>query len=97
MSDVEQPKLGCPFCILNGHSDRVEEAKAQIARAAFKRGGMADVVVTARGDDIGAFAERELAEGRQLVVAGGGDGTVNAVARRIAGADAVLGVLPMGT
>ena len=97
MADAQQPKLGRPFCILNGHSVRVEEAKAQIARAASERGVEVEVVVTKRGDDIGALAARALAEGRQLVVAGGGDGTVNAVAGKLAGADAALGVLPMGT
>jgi diacylglycerol kinase family enzyme len=97
MADVQQPKWGRPFCILNGHSVRVEQAKAQIARAASKRGVEVEVVVTKHGDDIGALAAQALAEGRQLVVAGGGDGTVNAVAGKLAGADAALGVLPMGT
>ncbi len=97
MEDAQQPNLDRPFCILNGHSVRVEEAKAQIARAATERGVEIEVVVTKRGDDIGALTMRALAEGRQLVVAGGGDGTVNAVAGKLAGADAALGVLPMGT
>ncbi len=97
MEDAQQPNLDRPFCILNGHSVRVEEAKAQIARAATERGVEIEVVVTKRGDDIGALTMRALAEGRQLVVAGGGDGTVNAVAGKLAGADAALGILPMGT
>ena len=97
MADVQQQKLGRPFCILNGHSVHVEEAKAHIARIASEYGVEAAVVVTKRGDDIGALAEQALAEGRRLVVAGGGDGTVNAVAGKIAGADAALGVLPIGT
>ena len=97
MADAQQPDLGRPFCILNGHSVHVEEAKAQIARAASERGVDIEVVVTKRGDDIGALTARALAEGRRLVVAGGGDGTVNAVAGKLAGADAALGVLPMGT
>ena len=97
MADVQQPKLGRPFCILNGHSVRVEEAKAQIARAASERGVEVEVVVTKRGDDIGAFAKRALADGRRLVVAGGGDGTVNAPSPECWRADAALGILPMGT
>ena len=97
MADVQPAKVGRPFCILNGHSVRVEEARAQIARAASERGVEVEVVVTKRGDDIGALAARALADGSQLVAAGGGDGTVNAIAGRIAGANAVLGVLPMGT
>ena len=97
MANAQQPKSDGPFCILNGHSVHLEEAKAQIARAASESGVGAEVVVTKRGDDIGALSERAVAEGRRLVVAGGGDGTVNAAAGALAGADAALGVLPMGT
>jgi len=53
--------------------------------------------VTKRGDDISALAARALGEHRRPVVAGGGDGTVNAVAGKLAGTDTPLGVLPMGT
>ena len=38
-----------------------------------------------------------LAEGDQPIVAGGGDGTINAVAGILAGTDTAVGVLPMGT
>jgi diacylglycerol kinase (ATP) len=37
------------------------------------------------------------AEERPLIVAAGGDGTVGAVADALAGSDAVLGILPLGT
>src|SRR4051812_47059714 len=40
----------------------------------------------------------QVAQGHpQLVVAAGGDGTVNAVASVLAGTDIALGVLPLGT
>ena len=55
------------------------------------------VVVTKRGDDISSLTARALSEHRYPVVAGGGDGTVNAVAGKLAGTDTALGVLPMGT
>ena len=37
MADAQQPNLGHPICALNGHSDHVEEANAQMARAAPER------------------------------------------------------------
>jgi diacylglycerol kinase family enzyme len=86
-----------PTCILNGHSAHVEEAKAHIARISGELGADVQVVVTKRGDDISAVAARALGEHRRPVVAGGGDGTVSAVAGKLAGTDTPLGVLPMGT
>jgi diacylglycerol kinase family enzyme len=86
-----------PTCILNGHSIHVEEAQAHIARISGELGVRADVVVTRRGDDISSLAARALRENRHPVVAGGGDGTVSAVAGVLAGTDAAIGVLPMGT
>ena len=86
-----------PACILNGHSVHVEEAKAHIARISGELGGDVKVIVTKRGDDISALAEHALADHRRPIVAGGGDGTVNAVAGKLAGTDTPLGVLPMGT
>ncbi len=97
MALAQQPRFSGPLCILNGHSVHVDEAKAQVARFARECGVRAEVVVTRRGDDIAALTARALAEGRQLVVAGGGNGTVGAVAGKLAGTDAALGVLPMGT
>jgi len=67
--------------ILNGHSAHVEEAKAHIARISGEFDMDAEVVVTKRGDDISSLAARALSERRQPIVAGGGDGTVSAVAR----------------
>ena len=86
-----------PTCILNGHSVHVEEAQAHIARVSSELGARAHVIVTRKGDDISSLAARALSENRYLVVAGGGDGTVSAVAGVLAGTDAAMGVLPMGT
>ena len=93
----QQPASSNPTCILNGHSAHVEEAKAHIARFSSEVGAAIQVVVTKRGDDISSLAARALSEHRYPVVAGGGDGTVNAVAGKLAGTDTALGVLPMGT
>jgi diacylglycerol kinase family enzyme len=93
----QPPAILSPTCILNGHSVHVEEAKAHIARISKEVRTEVQIVVTKRGDDISSLAARAVSERRHPVVAGGGDGTVNAVAGKLAGTATPLGVLPMGT
>src|SRR5947209_2281124 len=61
--------------------------------------GPFEVAFTRRGGEAEEIAEREARAGRALVVACGGDGTINEVVNGIlrAGARAELGVLPSGT
>lgn len=56
-----------------------------------------DLHLAESGDDIVRFAESSAAGNAEIIVAGGGDGTLNAVAARIAAAGKVFGVLPLGT
>jgi diacylglycerol kinase family enzyme len=95
-SHPQEESLG-PTCILNGHSVHVEEAQAHIARISGEFGVRANVIVTRKGDDISSLAARALSENRHLVVAGGGDGSISAVAGVLAGSNSAIGVLPMGT
>jgi YegS/Rv2252/BmrU family lipid kinase len=49
------------------------------------------------GGQLAATLDRLVADGPDLVVVGGGDGTVSYAAGRVAGTNVVLGVLPLGT
>jgi diacylglycerol kinase family enzyme len=86
-----------PTFILNGHSIHVAEAQAYVARIAGEFGIATRVVVSKRGDDLSSLAARAASENGGPIVAGGGDGTVNAIAGKLAGSGIILGVLPMGT
>src|SRR5258708_11902634 len=55
------------------------------------------VRITSHAGEAEALARRAVEEGFGRVVAAGGDGTVNQVANGIAGSNAALGILPMGT
>ena len=77
-----------------GHDDQA----AQELRAKFRAHGCDAAVTLAKGgDDMTAAARQALKDGIDMVVAGGGDGTINAVASVMAGSGVDFGVLPLGT
>lgn len=49
------------------------------------------------GADLGSTLDQVLADGHDLVIVGGGDGTLTSAAGRLAGTRIMLGVLPLGT
>ena len=57
----------------------------------------AAITLAGSGEAMIAAARKAVAEGVPVVVAGGGDGTINAVASVLAGSAAAFGVLPLGT
>lgn len=61
------------------------------------RGLKANIKLAKSGEDILELAEKARHSSSQIIVAGGGDGTINAVASVLAGTDKILGVLPLGT
>lgn len=68
----------------------------EIARPCAEVGTSATVVTVAGAAGIASEARDALGHGH-MVVAGGGDGTVNAVASALAATGGTLGVLPLGT
>jgi diacylglycerol kinase family enzyme len=57
----------------------------------------ADVTLAGSGEEMIGVAREAVEDGVEIVVAGGGDGTMNAVASALVGSPARLGVLPLGT
>lgn len=75
----------------------VEDCTAQ-ARAVLGRHGCAvDVAVTTARGDARALAATGCADGHDIVVAWGGDGTINEVGSALAFNDVALGIVPGGS
>jgi len=85
--------------ILNAGSGRggVQDGEAAVTNAFHASGLRAHVIVLAQGQGIAAMVDDLLDGGADLIVAAGGDGTVNAIASRLLERDATLGILPLGT
>lgn len=82
--------------VLNGTSGS-RLSPAEVEQALRKVGLDGPVFVGGRGEDVAALVRRALRERPSILVAGGGDGTLNTVVNTMAGSGAALGVLPLGT
>src|SRR5256714_71029 len=75
-----------------------QNGAARAVTEAFAACGVeARLTVAREGAELTQLARRAVTNGASAVVAGGGDGTVGAVASALAGTDRPLGVLPLGT
>jgi diacylglycerol kinase family enzyme len=78
----------------NGHDEELERS----LREKFRAAGLEPAITMAKsGAEMIETARRALGNGAELVVAGGGDGTINAVASVMVDSGVPFGVLPLGT
>jgi YegS/Rv2252/BmrU family lipid kinase len=85
--------------IINAHSgfDEKEPLRRRLAEIFHQRGIACDISLAQNGLEVAGLAQEAVRAKWNIIVAGGGDGTVNAVASALVGSDKILGVLPLGT
>jgi diacylglycerol kinase family enzyme len=85
--------------IINGNAGGIGTPEARETLTSLLAAALpgCNLVFLAEGDDATALAKEAVQNGAVMVVAGGGDGTVNAVASALIDTQCVLGVLPLGT
>jgi diacylglycerol kinase family enzyme len=86
-------------CILNRTSGchPGPELRETLSRIFAENGTPARILLASSGAEIPELARRAAKENSQIIVAGGGDGTVNAVANELVGSSITMGILPLGT
>jgi diacylglycerol kinase (ATP) len=85
--------------IFNSHSGPTEhpELLAELTESLHSQGIAAKVSLTTPDEDGQKLAAAAAQAGVPLVIAAGGDGTIEAVARGLVHTDSVLGIIPLGT
>ncbi|MES2996676.1 MAG: diacylglycerol kinase family protein [Verrucomicrobiota bacterium] len=74
-----------------------QKGGAKVLRFLMEQSPRFALYATSRAGEAKELAERFATEGEPVVIAAGGDGTLNEVVRGLAGSASVLGVLPAGT
>jgi diacylglycerol kinase (ATP) len=86
--------------IYNPHAGGAADPTARLAEAVYgleQQGLRVDVAVVSPAEQATAVASAAAERGYRLIVAMGGDGTIEAVARALVGSKARLGIIPAGT
>ncbi|MDT5062243.1 MAG: hypothetical protein QOH63_2702 [Acidobacteriota bacterium] len=88
-----------PAVIINASSgtDDKKEARERLQEVFASAGVDARISLAESGEEIIDLARKAVEDNCQPIIAGGGDGTINAVASQVVDTDRTLGVLPLGT
>lgn len=78
-------------------SGHAAEDLGSIAEAEFREAGHEIAVRLVEPAAVEAALDEAVSEGPDILIAGGGDGTVRSAASRLIGSEIALGILPLGT
>ncbi|MEO6588339.1 MAG: diacylglycerol kinase family protein, partial [Pyrinomonadaceae bacterium] len=81
----------------SGKDDNADERKSELEKLFAEHNLKAEISIADGGEQLIKFAKEAAQSDAEIVVAGGGDGTISAVASEIYKTDKLLGVLPFGT
>ena len=82
---------------LGSGADDKKEMRRRLAEILAASNRTANILLARTGEEVVELALRAAQTDSKTIVAGGGDGTLNAVASAIVGTDKTFGVLPLGT
>ncbi|HEX3942708.1 MAG TPA: diacylglycerol kinase family protein [Rhizomicrobium sp.] len=87
------------LCLLNpaAHSDGAAGMRDRLTQVFAQTGRRVRIEEPSGIDDLERSVRKAVDAGAKLVIAGGGDGTINVAANALAGSETALGVLPLGT
>lgn len=83
--------------IVNPYATTVSAARERVAVAALRAGYDVETIDTRRPGDATTLARTAAADGHDVVVAYGGDGTINEAANGLVGSSTPLSILPGGS
>jgi YegS/Rv2252/BmrU family lipid kinase len=98
-TQASRPGHALPAVILNATSGADDKAQAReiLADTFASHNIEARISLAKSGEEIIDLARRAVRDNCQPIIAGGGDGTINAVASVLVDTNRTLGVLPLGT
>jgi YegS/Rv2252/BmrU family lipid kinase len=98
-TSTPSPAPSRPAVIINASSgtDDKKQAREMLAQTFASSGIEARISLAESGEEILELARKAVRDNCQPIIAGGGDGTINAVASVLLDTDCTLGVLPLGT
>ncbi|MEP7301503.1 MAG: diacylglycerol kinase family protein [Caldimonas sp.] len=98
MSGVARPARRIVVIVNAGSGTGHDDATSERLRGLFEEAGAAvEIRRLEAGADLAAEVQAAMQEGPDVIVAGGGDGTVSGVAAALVDREITLGVLPLGT